>query len=116
MPAPSIPETIVRDRPEAREDARPPTRICTGGRASPRAFILLLAATASICMLILNVFWRESYEGDEGFYGVTAQNMLQSPAYLLRPSSFPAGDFAAGKDAFAHPPFNSYLYALALWL
>jgi hypothetical protein len=67
-------------------------------------------------MLILNVFRREGYEGDEGFYGVTALNMLQSPTYILRPSYYPAGDFATEKDAFAHPPFNSYLYAAALWL
>src|SRR5688572_22685717 len=108
MPATSIPETIVRDRPL-------PVTGKVARRLDHRS-VFLLVLGASVCMLLLNVIWRETYEGDEGFYGVTAQNMLQSPAYLLRPSSFPGGDFAAGKDAFAHPPYNSYLYALALWL
>jgi hypothetical protein len=78
--------------------------------------VLLLTACAILCMLVLNVFHRESYSGDEGFYGVTALNMLRSPSYVLRPSYNPAGDFLADKDGFAHPPFNSYLYALSLWL
>ena len=78
--------------------------------------VVLLAALACVLMLATSLFWREAYTGDEGFYGVTAQNMLQSPDYLLRPSFFPAGDFEADKEGFAHPPFNSYVYAFGLWL
>jgi len=78
--------------------------------------VLLLAACAGLALLILNVFHRESYSGDEGFYGVTALNMLRSPDYILRPSYYPAGNFLAEKEAFAHPPFNSYFYALSLWV
>jgi len=78
--------------------------------------VLLLGCCSVLVLLVLNVFRREYYSGDEGFYGVTAQNMLRSPTYLLRPSYFPEGDFLQEKDAFAHPPFNSYFYALSLWL
>jgi len=67
-------------------------------------------------MALLNIFRRVSYIGDEGFYGITALNMLHSPVYLLRPSYYPLGDFIVEQDAFAHPPFNSYFYALALWI
>jgi 4-amino-4-deoxy-L-arabinose transferase-like glycosyltransferase len=67
-------------------------------------------------MLWLNVCRREFYTGDEGFYGVTALNMLHSPTYWLRPSFYPLGDCVTDQDAFAHPPFNSYFYAVALWL
>ena len=80
------------------------------------AAVLAFAAVACLCFLLLNLFRREGYTGDEGFYGVTAQNMLHSPAYILRPSYYPLGDFAEDKDGFAHPPFNSYFYALGLWL
>jgi 4-amino-4-deoxy-L-arabinose transferase-like glycosyltransferase len=78
--------------------------------------VFLVGAGAALGMLLLNVFCREFYSGDEGFYGVTALNMLQSPAYLIRPSYSPAGDFTIEKEAFAHPPLNSYLYAVTLWL
>ncbi len=78
--------------------------------------VLTIAVAAVLFMVLLNVFRRVSYIGDEGFYGITALNMLQSPDYLLRPSYYPLGDFIVEKDAFAHPPFNSYLYALALWI
>src|SRR2546421_12874932 len=77
--------------------------------------MVLLATSTCLFMLVLNIFFRESYTGDEGFYGVTALNMLHSRDYVLRPSYFPGGDFVADQDAFAHPPFNSYLYALSLW-
>jgi len=66
-------------------------------------------------MLTLNLLHRETYTGDEGFYGVTALNMLESPGYLLRPSYYPDGNFLTDKDGFAHPPFNSYFYAISLW-
>ena len=78
--------------------------------------VFAIAVAAVLFMVLLNVFRRVSYIGDEGFYGITALNMLQSPAYLLRPSYYPLGDFIAEQDAFAHPPLNSYLYALALWI
>lgn len=110
MPAPSIPEIVVRGAPVA------VSHVPQRHRRLDHRHMLLFAAAASICMLLLNVVWREQYEGDEGFYGVTALNMLQSPAYLLRPSYYPAGEFAADKGAFAHFPFNSQLYALALWV
>jgi hypothetical protein len=77
--------------------------------------VFALAVSAVILIVLLNVFYRFSYIGDEGFYGITAVNMLNDSAYILRPSCFPQGDFAVEKDAFAHPPLNSYLYALALW-
>jgi hypothetical protein len=110
-----MPSLTQATPPAAREDARPTSREVLGGRASPRA-VIFLAATACVCMLVLNVFRREGYEGDEGFYGVTALNMLQSPTHILRPSYYPFGDFHADKGAFAHYPVNSCLYALALWL
>ena len=88
-----------------------PARHAVAGR-----LVFAIALTAIVFMLLLNVFRRVSYFGDEGFYGITALNMLHDPAYLLRPSYFPLGDFMAEKDAFAHPPLNSYLYALALWI
>ncbi len=78
-------------------------------------FIFVVAFVACLGLLISNVFWRKQFLGDEGFYGVTAVNMLRSPAYWLRPSFRPDGNFLADKDGFAHPPFNSYLYALSLW-
>ncbi len=78
--------------------------------------VFTIAVAAVVCMVLLNVFRRISYIGDEGFYGITALNMLQSPAYILRPSYYPLGDFIVEQDAFAHPPLNSYLYALALWI
>lgn len=81
-----------------------------------RFSLLVLAAVACVAMLVSNLLWRELYTGDEGFYAVTAQNMLQSPTYWLRPSYFPAGDFAIDHGGFAHPPFNSYFYAVSLWL
>jgi hypothetical protein len=87
-----------------------PSREAVAGRV-----VFALAVTAVILMVLLNVFRRFSYLGDEGFYGITAVNMLHDSAYILRPSYFPQGDFAVEKDAFAHPPLNSYLYALALW-
>ncbi len=75
-----------------------------------------LAASAVLCMFLTNVFFRQAYSGDEGFYGVTSINMLQSASYIVRPSYTPDGDFLAEKGAFAHPPWNSYFYALGLWL
>ena len=78
--------------------------------------VFAIAVAAILFMVLLNIFRRVSYIGDEGFYGITALNMLQSPVYLLRPSYYPLGDFAIEHDAFAHPPLNSYLYALALWI
>jgi hypothetical protein len=78
--------------------------------------VFTIAVAAVVLMVLLNVFRRVSYIGDEGFYGITALNMLHSPDYLLRPSYYPLGDFMAEQDAFAHPPLNSYLYALALWI
>src|SRR3954451_4297756 len=93
------------------QEATPVKRVSLRGRS-----VVLLAICAGVLMLVLNVFYRESYSGDEGFYGVTAFNMLRAPDYILRPSYYPAGNFLAEKDAFAHPPFNSYFYALSLWL
>src|SRR5688500_10993598 len=85
-------------------------------KPSPQAVagrvVCALSVTAVILMVLLNVFRRFSYIGDEGFYGMTAVNMLNDSTYILRPSCFPEGDFAVEKDAFAHPPLNSYLYAL----
>ncbi len=78
--------------------------------------VWLFVLVVAVLMFVSNVFWRESYTGDEGFYAVTAQNMLRAPKYWLQVSYFPMGDFAADHDGFAHPPFNSYLYALGLWL
>lgn len=78
--------------------------------------VFTIAVAAVLFMVLLNVFRRVSYIGDEGFYGITALNILQSSDYLLRPSYYPLGDFIAEQDAFAHPPLNSYLYALALWI
>jgi hypothetical protein len=78
--------------------------------------VFAIAVAAVLFMVLLNVFRRISYIGDEGFYGITALNMLQSPVYLLRPSYYPLGDFIIEQDAFAHPPLNSYIYALALWI
>lgn len=78
-------------------------------------WVFAVAASAVIGLLVLNVWFRTEYGGDEGFYTVTALNMLESPNYLLRPSNYPLGDFGADKEAFAHPPFNSYAYAIALW-
>jgi 4-amino-4-deoxy-L-arabinose transferase-like glycosyltransferase len=92
-----------------------PSRSNTAARTGQRSLFFLFGV-AGLLMLAINLFHRESYSGDEGFYGVTAQNMLQSPTYLLRPSYYPAGDFVADRGGYAHPPFNSYLYALSLWL
>lgn len=75
----------------------------------------LLAAMAVVAMGWLTLWHREAYTGDEGFYGVTALNMLAKADYWLRPSYFPLGDFLADKDAFAHPPLNSFFYAISLW-
>ena len=55
--------------------------------------VFAIAVAAVLFMVLLNVFRRVSYIGDEGFYGITALNMLHSPAYLLRPSYYPLGDF-----------------------
>jgi hypothetical protein len=77
--------------------------------------VVFLALASCVLTFALNAFWREFYTGDEGFYGVTAQNMLQARSYWLRPSYFPLGDFMADRDGFAHPPFNSYFYAIGLW-
>jgi hypothetical protein len=85
-------------------------------RALGSRLVFTIAVTAVLFMLLLNVFRRVSYFGDEGFYGVTALNMLHDPTYLLRPSYYPLGDFIAEQNAFAHPPLNSYLYAFALWI
>ena len=85
-------------------------------RVDAGRIVFAIAVAAVLFMVLLNVFRRVSYIGDEGFYGITALNMLQSPVYLLRPSYYPLGDFIAEHDAFAHPPLNSYLYALALWI
>jgi len=98
--------------PEPREDAG----LSAAVRSLNARAVVLVAASATLFMLLLNLFWRVTYEGDEGFYGVTSLNMLRSPTYWLRPSYNPAGDFFADKDAFAHPPVNSYLYAVVLWL
>src|ERR1041385_4240032 len=76
--------------------------------------MLVVVVCACIGFLAVNLFRREGYTGDEGFYGVTALNMLHAPSYVLRPSYYPLGDFAADKDGFAHLPFNSYFYALSL--
>ena len=76
--------------------------------------MLAVVVCACIGFVAVNLFRREGYTGDEGFYGVTALNMLHAPSYALRPSYYPLGDFAADKDGFAHLPFNSYLYALSL--
>jgi hypothetical protein len=76
----------------------------------------LVPISACILMLFGNVFWREGYTGDEGFYGVTAKNMLHAADYWVRPSYYPLGNFLTDRDGFAHPPFNSYFYAAALWL
>src|SRR5438874_7458337 len=51
-----------------------------------KGFVIALAAMASLGLFLCTVFWRDGYLGDEGFYGVTALNMLRSPAYILRPS------------------------------
>lgn len=75
----------------------------------------MIPVLAAVLMLAGNLLWRKPYTGDEGFYGVTAQNMLVAPEYLLRPSYHPEGDFVADRGNYAHPPFNSYLYALGLW-
>ena len=88
-----------------------PAREAVAGR-----LVFAIALTAILFMVLLCTFRRVSYFGDEGFYGITAVNMLNDPGYLLRPSYFPQGDFQVEKDAFAHPPFNSYLYAVALWI
>jgi hypothetical protein len=88
-----------------------PARKVEAGR-----IVFTIAVAAVLFMVLLNVFRRVSYIGDEGFYGITALNMLQSPVYFLRPSYYPLGDFLVEQDAFAHPPLNSYLYALALWI
>jgi 4-amino-4-deoxy-L-arabinose transferase-like glycosyltransferase len=80
-----------------------------------RGFVLL-AIGAVFAMTIRNVCYRVSYTGDEAFYSTMAVNMLHSPAYILRPSFFPDGDFLAERGGFAHPPLNSYFYALSLWV
>src|SRR5690242_17538055 len=112
-----MPETVpcpTRGGEDERQSDHEQPELCK--RVSRRQPVLIFAAVAVLLLLLLNVFRREYYSGDEGFYGVTAQNMLRSPTYLLRPSYFPEGDFLQEKDAFAHPPFNSYFYALSLWL
>jgi 4-amino-4-deoxy-L-arabinose transferase-like glycosyltransferase len=109
IPSSPSPAAVTNQRRDVVGLAKPERRLNTRS-------IVLLAATATVLILLLNVFCRVSYEGDEGFYGVTSLNMLRSPGYLLRPSYNPAGDFFADKSAFAHPPLNSYLYALFLWL
>lgn len=76
----------------------------------------LIALAACLGMLATTLFWRPFFTGDEGFYGVTARNMLLSPSYILQPSYLPAGDFATDRAGFAHPPINSYLYALGFSL
>jgi 4-amino-4-deoxy-L-arabinose transferase-like glycosyltransferase len=106
---PSSTPFVADQRPEAIGLSKPRQSLNTRG-------VALLAITATVFMLLLNVFCRVTYEGDEGFYGVTSLNMLGSASYLLRPSYNPAGDFFADKGAFAHPPLNSYLYALLLWM
>ncbi len=40
-----------------------------------RHSLALIATCACLCMLALNVFRREGYSGDEGFYGVTALSL-----------------------------------------
>jgi hypothetical protein len=105
-------QAVCDAQPQRGEPIQPSQ--ATGSAVSTR-FTLLLAALACLGLLLSNVFWREQFFGDEGFYGVTALNMLRSSGYVLRPSFRPDGDFLADKDGFAHPPFNSYLYALSLW-
>ena len=78
--------------------------------------MLALASGTCVVLLALNIFRREGYTGDEGFYGVTALNMLHAPGYILRSSYYPLGSFASDKDGFAHLPFNSYFYALSLMI
>jgi len=77
--------------------------------------VLLITCGAVFAMLVLNMFHRVEYTGDEAFYSVISVNMLHSPAYILRPSFFPEGDFQVEKGGINAPPFNSYLYAIALW-
>ena len=108
-------EAIPRSAAEG-EKERNPAEVVSRKTTSGKQTVLILSTLSVLLLLLLNVFRREYYSGDEGFYGVTALNMLHSPTYLLRPSYFPAGDFLQEKDAFAHPPFNSYFYALSLWL
>src|SRR6185295_648446 len=78
--------------------------------------VLLITCGAVFAMLVLNMFHRVEYTGDEAFYSVISVNMLHSPAYILRPSFFPDGNFDAEKGGVAAPPLNSYLYAISLWL
>lgn len=80
-----------------------------------RRAVLWVALAACLLTFGVNAFWRSGYTGDEGFYGVTAENMLRAPKYWLRLSYFPLGHFSADKNGFAHPPFNSYFYAVGLW-
>src|SRR6185503_9093830 len=102
--------------PAVMEERREEARLSPEKRGLNTRSVLLVAASATLFMLLLNLFWRVTYEGDEGFYGVTSLNLLRAPSYWLRPSYNPDGDFFADKNAFAHPPVNSYLYALVLWL
>src|SRR5262245_1350915 len=96
---------------------RPRTVTANSARTvETRRIVFEIAAAAILFMVLRNIYLRVSYIGDEGFYGITALNMLHSPDYLLRPSYYPLGDFVVEENAFAHPPFNSYLYALALWI
>jgi hypothetical protein len=50
--------------------------------------------------------------------GFTAsrRSTCSNPRLPLAAELLSLGDFSVEKDAFAHPPFNSYLYALALWI
>src|SRR5215475_13826335 len=96
-----------------------PSSLRASGKArlwSKNPRVLLVTSGALFAMLVLNMFHRVEYTGDEAFYSVIAMNMLDSPGYILRPSFFPDGDFQVEKGGINAPPFNSYLYAIALWI
>ena len=109
------PANLAQDVSQAERRGSEAINAQPGTITAPKRFVVVLGVLTCLALLVSNVFLREGFSGDEGFYGVTALNMLRSPAYSLRPSFRPDGNFMADKDGFAHPPFNSYLYALALW-
>ncbi len=76
---------------------------------------VVLALLMGLATLWLHLVSRPGYTGDEGFYGVTARNMVERADYWLRPSYFPLGNFETDREGFAHPTINSYVYAVSLW-
>ncbi len=63
--------------------------------------------------IAITTFLRQSFEGDEGFYGTIALNMQQNWIYWLKFTPVPLGDFIASQGLLAHPCIHCILMAMA---